>query len=322
MHGKARLVAMAVAGLFALATSGVAQDYPAKQPIKIVVGFNPGGGSDVMARVTAEYLQKRLGQAVVVENRPGAASAIAAEYVAHAPADGYTLFVTTAEMSILPAVRPDLSFDYSAFTYLARPFSSTPLVVVGPDSPINSLAELVDAMKANPGKMRFGTPGVGSLNHLGTVALEEATGTDAVHIPYTGASQVYTDLLAGVIDFYTGASLPVPDGLKVLGPAGEKRHPAYPDMQTFGELGLGDVTHEAWWGVVAPPNLPEDIEKRLTDELLAIYQDPEAIEKFKSSIKLLPDENMLVGPAFRDRVISDHARWKEIAERENIVVQQ
>lgn len=298
------------------------QEYPTKQPIKIVVGFNPGGGSDVMARITAEFLQQRLHQAVIVENRPGAASSIAADYVSRSPADGYTLFVTTAELSVLPAVRADLPYDFRQFTYLARPFFSTPLVVVGPNSPVSSLDELVVAMKGNPGKFRYGTPGVGSLNHLGTVAYEVATGTKGVHVPYNGASAIYTDLLGGVIDVYTGASLPIPDGLKVLGPAGATRHAAYPDLKTFEELGLGRVEHEAWWGVVAPPGLAQPVADRLVKELRAIYSDPKAIEKFDRAIKLKPDPNMLVGEAFKTKINEDYAIWKNLAAREGIVIEQ
>ncbi|MPR10339.1 Bug family tripartite tricarboxylate transporter substrate binding protein [Microvirga tunisiensis] len=317
-----RLGAALLFGALPIASSVQAQEFPTRKPIKIIVGFNPGGGSDVMARITAEFLQKRLGQVVVVENRPGAASAIAAEYVAKSKPDGYTLFVTTAELSIIPAVRSNLPYDFSQFTFLARPFSSTPLVVVGPNSPIASMKDLISQIKLNPQKLRYGTPGVGSLNHLGTVALEQAVGAKGVHVPYTGASAVYTDLLAGVIDFYTGASLPIPEGLKVLGPAGAKRHPAYPNLPTLEELGYSRLEHEAWWGVVAPPGLPDDIANRLRTDLRAVYADPQAIEKFQQAIKLLPDDNLLVGDAFKAKIVEDYKRWKKIADDGGIVIQQ
>jgi tripartite-type tricarboxylate transporter receptor subunit TctC len=299
-----------------------AQEFPKKQPIKIVVGFNPGGLTDVLARITAEFLQRRLDQAVIVENRAGAGGAIGADYVAKSPADGYTLYMVGAEAAVLPAVRSNLPYQLDAFTYLIRPFTTTPLIAVGPHVPVSSPTELIAYMKANPGKIRYGTPGVGHLNHLGTALFQASTGVKGVHVPYTGASLIYTDMLAGNVDLFMGTTSPFPDALKVLGPAGTKRSPLYPNLPTLEELGYKNASHDAWFGLMAPPNLSKPLADRLIAELGAVFKDPDAIAKFQSAAKSVPDSNPLTGDDFKKQVLDESKNWKTVAEREKIVVQQ
>ena len=149
-----------VIGATLAALPALAQEFPGKQPIKIVVGFNAGGLTDVLARITAEFLQRRLGQSVVVENRPGASAAIAVDFVAKSPADGYTLYMSAPELGVLTAVRSNLQFKSEDFTYLIRPFVTPPLILATAKLPVASPTELIAHMKANPGKVRYGTPGV------------------------------------------------------------------------------------------------------------------------------------------------------------------
>jgi tripartite-type tricarboxylate transporter receptor subunit TctC len=312
------LVALALAAM----SPAMAQDFPQKQPIKIVVGANAGGLTDVLARLTAEFLQKRLGQAVVVENRPGAASAIAADYTAKAPADGYTLYLAGAEMTVIPALRSNLPYKFEDFTYLIKFWTTIPMMVVGPKSTISSPKELIAYMKANPGKVRYGTPGVGSLNHVGTAMFEASTGVKGVHVPYTGIAPIYTDLLNGTIDFAMGATPPFSDQLKVLGPSGSRRHTAYPDLPTLAELGYQNASHDAWFAFLAPPNLPKPIADRLIAELSAVFKDPEAIAKYKSATKDVPDATPLIGDDFKRFALEQNKNWKAVADREKIVVQQ
>ena len=300
----------------------IAQEFPKKQPVKIVVAFNAGGLTDVLARITAENLQRRLGQAVVVENRPGASGAIGADYVAKSPPDGYTLYLSAPEVAVLPAVRSNLQFKSDDFTYLIRGFITPPLIVISPKLPVSSPAELIAYMKANPNKVRYGTPGVGHLNHLGTAMFEAAAGVKGVHIPYTGAAPIYTDLVAGNVDLYMGATQPVPDAIKVLGPVGTSRHPAYPNLPTLAEIGVKNASHDAWFGFVAPPNLPKPIADRLIAELSAVFKDPEAIAKYQSATKIVPDVDPLTGDAFKKQVLEENKAWKAVVEREKIVVQQ
>jgi tripartite-type tricarboxylate transporter receptor subunit TctC len=304
------------------ATPAMAQDFPTKQPVKIIVGANAGGLTDVLARITAEFLQKRLGQAVVVENRPGAASAIAADFTAKAAPDGYTIYLAGAEMSVITALRKDLPYKFEDFTYLTKFWTTIPMMVVGPNSPLKSQKELIAFMKANPGKLRYGTPGVGSLNHVGTAMFESSTGVKGVHVPYTGIAPIYTDLLAGTIDFAMGATPPFSDQLRVLGPSGTRRHVAWPDLPTLAEQGFANASHDAWFGFVAPPNLPKPIADRLIRELDAVFKDPEALARYKSTTKDVPDAKPLVGDEFKQFALEHNRNWKAIVEKEKIVVQQ
>nr|WP_244627109.1 tripartite tricarboxylate transporter substrate binding protein [Microvirga tunisiensis] len=308
--------------MLASVPAAFAQGFPSEKPIKIVVPFNPGGLTDLLGRITADFLQKRLGQAVVVENRPGASGAVAADYVAKAPPDGYTLMLTAADLAVLPAVRNNLPYSLEDFTYLTRFWTAGTMIVVGPNSPVSSMKDLADEMKKNPGRVRYATTGVASLNHLGTAKLLSAIGVRAVHIPYTGQGPIQTDLLGGVVDFYTGASVPFPNNLKVLAPAGTTRNPAFPNLPTLKELGYENATYDAWFGVIAPAHLPEPIAAKLNDELRAVFTDPQAIAKFRDAAKQEPDKDLLVGEAFHKHVIEQTSLWKSVAEKENITVQQ
>ncbi|MDB5930237.1 MAG: transporter substrate-binding protein [Polaromonas sp.] len=316
------LIFVTVVGTMLGAPHAMAQEFPKKQPIKIVVAAAPGGTTDVLARITAEFLQRRLGQAVIVENRTGAAGAVAGDYVAKAQPDGYTLHLAGAGLSVLPAIRNNLPYKTEDFTYLVRFFTAVPLLVVGPKSTFSTSQEIIAYMKSNPGKMRHGTPGVGSLNHMGSALFESSTGVKTVHIPYSGISQVYNDLLAGNLDFAIGAVPPFPDTLKVLGPAGSKRHSLYPNLPTFEEMGYKNASHDVWWGYLSPPNMPKSIADRLTLELSAVFKDPEAIAKFRAATKDVPDEKLVVGEDFRKQVLQELKNWKTVADQEKIVVQQ
>ena len=198
-----------IGALLIAASPAMAQEFPKKQPIKIVVGAPAGGGTDVLARVTAEFLQRRLGQAVVVENRAGAGGTIAADYVAKSAPDGYTIFITASEFPLLPAVRDNLPYKFDEFTFLIRPFIVSTLMVASPSLPVSSIPELVAYMKANPGKVRYGSTGVGAIVHLGIVMFESAAGVKGAHIPYPGSAPIFQDMLAGNVEI-TQSGLPFP----------------------------------------------------------------------------------------------------------------
>jgi tripartite-type tricarboxylate transporter receptor subunit TctC len=302
------------------AAPAAAQDFPTKQPIKIVVPYPPGGGTDVMARITAEYLQARLGQSVIVENRTGASGSIGANYVAKAPPDGYTLlYLPGGDVTAMPAVRTNVPFKYDEFTFLVRGFLSTPMVLASPKLPVSTTQELIAHMKANPGKVSFGTPGVGHIVHLAGVMFENATGLKTLTVPYSGIAPVFTAMLGGTLDF-TMATPPWPEGVKVLGAAGSRRSPFFPDQPTLEEMGIKGGTWDLWFGFVAPPNLPKPIADRLTAELLAVLKNPEAIAKYKATLNL-PDPNPLTGDAFKSRVQQEYNTWRAIVVREKIVVE-
>ncbi|HSV82992.1 MAG TPA: tripartite tricarboxylate transporter substrate binding protein [Ramlibacter sp.] len=299
----------------------MAQEFPRKQPIKIVVPVPAGGGTDVLARITAEFLQRRLGQSVVVENRPGASSVIGADYVAKSAPDGYTLLFVGGEYALLPAVRKEMPYKFDQMTYLVRPFVYPTMVFGSPKLPVNNTQELIAHMKANPGKVRYGSTGVGAIVHLGVAMLESAAGVKGVHVPYPGIAPVYQDLLAGNLDF-TIASLPAPDGLKILGASGTKRNPLHPNLPTLDENGIKGASWDVWFGLFGPPNLPKPIADRLIAEVTAVLKDPEAIAKYQSAAKASPEANPLTGEEFKRATLQDNRNWKAVVDREKIVIQQ
>ena len=317
----ATLLALAI-GMALNASPAHAQDFPKRQPIKIVVAVNAGGLTDALARVTADALQRRLGQAVIVENRPGASSTIGADYVAKAAADGYTIFLAGAEQPVVAGVRGNLPYKLEDFTYLIRPFTTIPLLMVGSKSPFSTTTDLISYMKANPGKLKYGSTGVGAINHVGTAMLEGAAGVKGAHVVYTGIAPVFQDLLAGVIDFTAGGTPPFPDGLKVLGPTGTKRSPLYPNLPTLDELGIKNAGWDLWFGFLAPPNLPKALADRWVSELQAVFKDPDALAKYMNAGKSIPEADPLIGEAFRSQVLQEQKNWKAVAEHAKIVVQQ
>jgi tripartite-type tricarboxylate transporter receptor subunit TctC len=313
------VITVTIANLIA-APAAHAQEYPKKGPIKIVVAVPAGGGTDVTARITAEFLSRRLGQTVIVENKPGASAAIGADYVFKSPADGYTLFLTASELPVLAAVRKNLPYKYDEFTYLVRPFLIPPLLFASPKLPLNSIQDLVTYMKANPGKINIGNTGTGAIVHMGLAMFENGAGVKGTHIPYAGVAPIFQDLFAGHVDI-TEASTPFPEGIKVLGSVGTKRHPLYPNLPTLDEVGIKNATWDLWYGFVAPPNLPKPIADRLITELTAVFKDPEAIAKYQASVKNTPAQVPLIGDAFKRRVIEEQGNWKSVVEREKIVLE-
>jgi tripartite-type tricarboxylate transporter receptor subunit TctC len=296
-----------------------AQDFPTKQPIKLIVPVPAGGTTDAIGRITAEFLQRRLGQTVIVENRPGASSTIGTDQVFRSPADGYTILLSGAEFAVVPAVR-SLPYRFDQFTFLMRPFTIAPLVIASPKASFTNMPELLAQMKAKPGELKYGSTGIGAIVHIGITMLEGAAGVKGLHVPYNGIAPVFNDLMGGTLDF-SQSTLPFPDTLKVLASVGAKRSPAFPNVPTLQEFGVSGATWDVWFGFFAPPSLPKPVADRLTAELAAVFKDPEAIAKFQSTIKVAPDLEPLVGDAFRNLVLDDNKRWKTVVEREKIVVQ-
>ncbi|MEY4099998.1 MAG: hypothetical protein RL300_1169 [Pseudomonadota bacterium] len=317
---KLALLGALFMGAALTATSSMAQEWPKKQPVKLVVGAAAGGGTDVLARITAEYLQRRIGQAVVVENKPGAGQAIAVDYVSKAAPDGYTFLLIYNDLVILPAVRNNISWKYDEMTYLIRPFAVPPVVFVGPNVKAQTMPEFIAQMKANPGKTRYGSGGVGGLMHLMEAQFETAAGVQGVHVPYTGAAPVYQDMLGGTLE-YTIATPPNPEGLRVLASLGTKRHPLYPNVPTLEEMGIKGATLDVAAGFVAPPKMPKAIADHMIAELKAVFRDPEAIQKYQTAAKYTPDLNAPTGDEYKRLSVEEHNKWKAVVAREKIVLQ-
>jgi tripartite-type tricarboxylate transporter receptor subunit TctC len=319
----AALAALALQAVTALGPAA-AQEYPNK-PLRIIVPFSPGASNDTLARITADALTPRLGQPVVVENKPGAGSAIGVDFVAKSPADGYTfLWAASDGISVLPAVKANLPYSANDFTYLAQMFDTSFMVVINSKIPASNMAEFVAYLKANPGKVRFGTSGAGSLAHLALALMEKRLGVKMVHVPYKGMAGVVTDILGGHIEaaVITPPTVSVhktSDKIRIIGTTGSKRTPLFPDLPTFKEAGLPEVVVEVWYGLVGPANLPANVAARMQKEIVEILKDPEVLKKYKA---VFFEPTYQAAEPFRNYVLEGLAKWKEIAASEKIVMEE
>jgi tripartite-type tricarboxylate transporter receptor subunit TctC len=256
--------AIAAAGVLALTATADAQTYP-NRPIRLIVPFVAGGPPDVIARVIADLIGPRLGQTVVVDNRPGAGATIGTRSVATADPDGYTLlFASTTSLSIAPSLFKSVGYDpVKDFAPIAGVSVGPMVVVVHPSVPAKTVKELVDHAKANPGKLNYGA-GVASPPHIAWGLFTQVTGTDILFVPYRGMAPAMTDLISGQVQIMidgAGPLLPhIQDGkIRALAVTGKTRSPDFPNLPTMIEAGYPDYVLSFWTGVVAPPGTPADI---------------------------------------------------------------
>lgn len=257
-----------------------AQNYPSR-PVRMIVGFPPGGGTDVVARIIAPGLSENLGQPVVIENRPGATGTVAAAMVAKSPADGYTIMMGHVSVNaIAPSLFPNLQYnvlkDFAPITLAA---SVPHFVVVHPSLPVHSIRELVAYAKERPGKLSFPSAGNGSTPHLAGEIFKSMAGVDLVHVPYKGTGQSIQDLLAGQhqvgFDTVPASSGYVRSGrMRVLGVSSAKGIPEYPDVPTVAEAGVTGYEVITWYGVFAPGGTPPAIVNRLHAEIAKAMEVP------------------------------------------------
>ena len=316
----AALAALSLAG-FSASASG--QSYPTK-PVRLIVPFPPGGGTDITARLAAEYLSQKLGGSVVVENKPGAATAIGMDLVAKSPADGYTLIWTTSDgISILPAVKPSVSYKIPGdFAFVAGASTYSLVVGINAQLPYKSLTEMLAYGKANPGKLRYSSSGVGAGGHLATALIANAAGVDMVHVPYQGAAPAVAGAAGGHVDLVlvaTSSMKPHVDSgkLRAIATTDIKRNALFPDAPTLDESGLKNLSVVLYYGMLAPAGTPEPILARLREALNEMLKDPKIVERIKS---LGFEPAFLPGDAFRDFMVKDLAKWKDVSKAANIVL--
>jgi len=272
-------------GLAAVSATAFAQEYPSK-PVRLVVPFPAGGGSDVIARVTAQKLGANLGQTVVVDNRAGASGNIAAELVARAPADGYTVLFANSSLSISPALYAKLPFDPVRDFQPISMASSYPFVlVIHPSLPVHSVKELVALARAKPDQLTFSSAGSGTMSHLAMELLKIKTGLRAVHLPYKGAAPASIALMSGEAQLafvvMPVAQVQIKAGrFRGLGVAAKTRSPVLPQVPTMIEAGVAG--HEAlqWNGFFAPAKTPQPVLDRLQREVVKALGDPEVKQRF------------------------------------------
>ncbi|ARP86741.1 Bug family tripartite tricarboxylate transporter substrate binding protein [Bordetella genomosp. 9] len=275
-----RAACCAALTLAAAQLPGVATAAYPEQPIRLVVPWPPGGATDALGRIIAQHLGERLKQPVIVDNKAGAGGNIGtAAFVRERP-DGYTLLMATSSTNAAnPHLYSHLSFDAEKdFAPVAFVASIPNILEVPKNSPFHSVQALLDAARANPGKLNYGSGGVGSSQHLAGSMFNHATGVDIVHIPYKGSAPAVADLLAGQVDMMldTGSLAQVKAGaLRALAVGSAKRLPALPDVPTFDELGIRNMHASAWYGVVAPAGTPKDVVDRLNREINAILAAPD-----------------------------------------------
>jgi tripartite-type tricarboxylate transporter receptor subunit TctC len=269
--------------------SALAQSWPAK-PVTLIIPFPPGGSTDIIGRIAADGLQKALGQPFVVDNRGGAGGAIGAKAIADASPDGYTLGIATISTHVVnPIVHPDLRYDpLGDFTFVSQIAAVPNVVSVHPSVPAKNMAEFIAYAKKNPGKLNFGTPGVGSLGHLIGETFKYSAKVDMTHVPYRGAGPALNDALGGQVQVLFDnlpSSLPhIQSGkLRALAVASEKRVPALPDVPTFGELGMPLVNDPSWFGLIAPARLPAELTKTIHAALVQALKQPEVVKRLEAA---------------------------------------
>ena len=281
--------ALACVALAAATLCGTAhaQTYPTK-PVTIVVPFSPGGATDIMTRLLAERLNKRLGQPVVVENKPGAGTMIASDYVAKAPADGYTLLVAASSLGIAPSLYKKVNYDpIKDFAPVSLVASVVHVLVVHPSIPAKNVGELVTWLKANPTKANYGSVGAGTSTHLESELFNSVAGVKMAHIPYKGSAPALTDLVGGqlqvMFDAYASSGPFIKDGrVRLLAVTTAQRSKSLPDTPTVSESGLPGYEAMPWLGLVAPAGTPAPVVNRLYTELNDILKEPEVQERFRS----------------------------------------
>ena len=271
------------------ATSAIAQTYPAG-PVKVVVPFGAGGATDVLARVFADQLQQRLGQPFTPENRGGAAGQIAATAVARSPADGSTLmFTTAAPITIAPLMNDKVQYDpRKDFVPIAVVAVMPVWLVVNANSPLQSAADIVAKAKDNPGKLNYGTSGVGAELHLAAEALSRSAGIQMQHVPFRGGGEVIAALLGNQLDFAALSTASIAAALKqgslrALAVSSPQRMSDFPDVPTFAEIGHPGASMMPWWGLMAPTGTPQTIVARLTQELEAATKSEPVRERLKAT---------------------------------------
>jgi tripartite-type tricarboxylate transporter receptor subunit TctC len=318
-------VALALLLAVVLAAPGgpaVAQDNYPSRPVKIIAPQAPGGGVDLVARIIADRLRVAMGQSFVIENQAGAGGAIATQMTARAQPDGYTLMIGyVATHATNPAVKNNPGYDaVKDFTPIAMLGGTPNLLVVARAVPVNTLQELVAYGKANPGKLNYGTSGVGTLNHLLMEQFKHASAVPIMAVPYRSIGQAFTDAMGGQIQIiFPGLAAAMPHvrsgAFKPLAVTGDKRHPLLPDVPTFKESGYEGFNGLTWYGIVGPAKLPASITKKLNEEINKVLASPDLRDTFAAeALNVMP----MTPPQFGRYIADEIAHWTEVARASKI----
>ncbi len=290
--GKAKIMAYAMAGMILLAGMVVsplgAQTYPNK-PIRFILPFPPGGPTDILGRFIGQKLADRLGQPVVPENKPGAGANIGLEIGAKAKPDGYTITLASPSLAISPTLYKKLNYDaVKDFAPIALVAEIPNVLLVRPDLPIKSVKELIEYAKANPGKLNFGSGGIGTSNHLASELFKTLANVNIVHVPYKGSNQAMIAMIGGevgmvVIGLPSSQAQIKAGKVRALAVLSEERLSSFPNIPTAKEAGMDNFEVTTWYGLLAPAGTPRDIVARLNAEWVKIAAMPDAREKMQTA---------------------------------------
>jgi len=310
------LVTILVAAAAAIAgPAALAQSYPAK-PVRLIVPFPPGGNTDVLGRLMAQKLSEAFGQQFFVENRAGGAGTVGADAAAKSPADGYTIFFgTTGALSSAPALQPKLSYDpVKSFAPISALAGAPVVVMVSSTMPVNSLKEFIEYAKARPGKLTYGSAGVGHFLHVAGEAFNAVAGVQLFHVPYKGVNQALVDMLAGRLDVMIDTIViyapHVQSGkLKALAVGQSRRLSRMPDIPTTAEAGLPGFEFAAYFGLLAPAGTPADIVRRLNAEVVKALAAPDVAN---SLAKMGLESYPTTPEQYAALIAEDLAKWKKL----------
>ena len=298
-----------------------AQSLPAG-PVRILVGFAPGGGTDILARIVAQKLQTMWGITVLVENRAGATGVIAAEAVAKAAPDGNTLLMAHINSHALaPALMPKLSYVVERdFTPLTLVGITPNLLISNNDQPAKTVAELVSLCKANPGKVSFGSAGQGSAQHMALESFKLAAGVDTIHIPYKGSGPMLVDLIGGQIgysfDTMTAATPHVKSGkVRAIAQTRAKRASSYPNVPTMIEAGFPNFEATTWYGLVGPGKLPPAMAQRMNEDINKVLVMPDVVEKLA---QYGAEDGGGSAQRFADFIRTEQIKWAKVVKDSNV----
>jgi tripartite-type tricarboxylate transporter receptor subunit TctC len=313
--------AACIIGLFSvLASTALAQGYPNK-PIRLLIGYAPGGSAEAGARPLARALEPLLGQPLVFEYRPGNAGGVAMEFMARAPNDGYTLYYfDSGPLTVAPHLNKVGYNNITSFTHLGHVCGSGSLLVVHPSTPFNSPADVIAASKREPNKWSYGTSGVGGPHHLSGEYFKSVTGANLLHVPYKGGGPAMTDLMGGQVPMLFSSLGPAVGAVKsgkirALAVTSLTRSAAFPDVPTMDELGFKGFDSTAWYGLLGPAGLPQEAVSRLTQALAKVGTDKELVGRINATgcdTEILPPAQTV------EKIRADYVKWGRVVKEASI----